>query len=75
MGRMLMGSTLKERFEQVAVWAAAGRLRRQGLIVELDAGIVRYPDKRSALAGGLTLRSIADARLIARKHLDAAAAR
>ncbi len=63
---------LRARFEQVALRAAAGRLQRQGLIVEFDTGIVRYPSREAALNGRLTPESIRDARLISRKHLIAA---
>ena len=45
--------------------AAAGRLRRSGLVVELECGVVRYLSREAALGGQLTDESIADAQLIA----------
>jgi len=45
--------------------AAAGRLKRHGFLVDLECGVVSYPNREVALNGRLTDDMVADAQAIA----------
>lgn len=50
--------------ESSAVEAAAKRLRKAGLVVDLDFGYVGWPNQEAAAKGALTTEIIADEKLI-----------
>lgn len=62
MERIVITSGIPENLPELRV--AAERLRHHGLIVDLECGVVRYPDRQAALAGRPTEEMIADAQAI-----------